>query len=85
MATPKDLTAHDVVLDRLFIKRQGTAIIYERRYWYADIAGAIIEDLPSRRLSGTVEWATIPPDIQTALQTIDTWTYNQILAQEGMT
>jgi hypothetical protein len=84
MATPKTWTAVDVGQGKLAIIRRGTTFQVERRYVFLDDADDVLEDVAGGRLGVEVEWSAIPSGIQDALLAIDTWTYNQILAQEGM-
>ena len=84
MATPKTWTADDVQLGKLTIMRDGSIIGVDRRYEFVDAQNDWIPAIKGRRLRVDVPWSEIPTNVQTALQTIDTWTYNQILLQEGM-
>ena len=84
MATPKNWTAYDVELGKLTITRLGSTIGVERRYKFVDDQDDVIDDIAGGRLRVGVEWSSIPSNVQSALQLIDTWTYNQILALEGM-
>ena len=84
MATAKTWTAADVELGKLTIYRNGSTLGVERRYKFVDSGDEVLTDIAGGRLRVDVEWSSIPSGIQNALLTIDTWTYNQILTQEGM-
>ena len=84
MATEKTWTAADVELGKLTIYREGSTIGVERRYKFVDSGDEVLTDIAGGRLRVDVEWSSIPSTVQNALLLIDTWTYNQILAQEGM-
>ena len=84
MATPKNWTAYDVQLGTLTLYPDGADIGVERRYKFVDDQDSVITDIAGGRLRVTVAWSSIPTNVQDALQLIDTWTYNQILAKEGM-
>ena len=85
MATSKTWTAEDVKLGKLTIIRRGTTLAIERRYRFLDDADEVLESIAGGRVALEVEWSSIPAGVQDALLAIDTWTYNQALAQEGMT
>lgn len=84
MATPKSWTADGVLQGKLIITRQGSIIGAERRYKFVNDADEVLAQVAGGRLRVDVEWSSIPSGVQDALQAIDTWTYNLILAQEGM-
>jgi hypothetical protein len=84
MATPKTWTAHDIKQGRFAVLQEDATLQIERRYKFVDDAGVVLEDIAGGRLTAEVEWSTIPPNIQAALQEIDIWTYNLSLTQEGM-
>jgi len=84
MATAKTWTAADVELGKLTIYRNGSTLGVERRYKFVDSGDEVLTDIAGGRLRVDVEWSSIPSGVQNALLTIDTWTYNQILTQEGM-
>jgi hypothetical protein len=85
MATAKTWTAHDVEMGKLVIGRSGTAVLLNRGYHFMNDQGEIIDSLPAGRVVGRFAWASLPTNIQDALTAIDTWTYDQALAQEEMT
>lgn len=84
MATPKAFTAYDLELGKLTITRSGSDLTVERRYRFVDDSDVVIDNLAGGRLVATVAIASLPANIVSALAAIDTWTYNQALAQEGM-
>lgn len=84
MATSKTLTANDIKQGKLTIIRNGSIIHVERRYDFVDISDIIISEWAGSRIVEDVEFSTLPAAIQDALLTIDNWTYQQALAQEGM-
>lgn len=90
MATPKSWTAYDLQQGKLTIHRFNhpdtgqPAIQVERRYRFVDDGDVVIYDIAGGRLLATVEIADLPAGVLSALQTIDAWTYNQALLQEGM-
>jgi hypothetical protein len=85
MATPKSWTAHDITQGRFAVLQEDTLFHVERRYMFIDDVGMILGNVGVGRLTVDIEWSAIPLEVQNALMTIDNWTYNQILAQEGMT
>lgn len=84
MATPKTLTANDIQQGKLTIIRNGSNIHVERRYDFVDISDTVIPEWAGGRIVDDVEFSALPIPIQDALITIDNWTYQQALAQEGM-
>ena len=84
MATPKTWTADDVRLGTFTLYPEGANIGVERRYVFVDDQDEVLTQVAGGRLRVTVAWSSIPSTVQNALLLIDTWTYNQILAQEGM-
>jgi hypothetical protein len=90
MATPKMWTADDVLQGKLTIHRVDhpdtgqPALQVEQRYVFVDGQGAVLSSIAGGRVLATVEIADLPQEVVSALQTIDTWTYQQALAQEGM-
>jgi hypothetical protein len=85
MATPKIWTATDVSQKQLRLERIGSEITAHRDFVFVDALGQPLTTLGLQMFQTTAAVSTIPPNILTALQTIDTWLYAQILAQEGMT
>lgn len=84
MATPKIWTANDIEQRRLYLERQDTDILVQRDYVFVDDQAQALPDFSLQVFSTTVAIASIPGSVVTALQTIDSWIYNQILAKEGM-
>lgn len=85
MPTPKVITATDIRQGKLVIHREGSVVVIERRYQFLDAGSNIIEILAGGRLLEEIAISSLPANIVLALQDIDTWTYDQALAQEGMT
>lgn len=84
MATPKTLTANDIEQGKLTIIRNGSIIHVERRYDFVDSSDDAIPEWAGGRIVDDIEFSTLPTNIQDALLTIDNWTYQQALLQEGM-
>lgn len=90
MATPRSWTAYDLVQGKLTIHRVRhpdtgqPAIQVERRYQFLDDGEVVIREIAGGRFLAVVEIASLPAGVLSALQAIDTWTYNQALIQEGM-
>lgn len=85
MATSKTLTAEDLHLGKLVLHRVGANVNVERRYLFVDATDTVIVEWQGGRVVQSIAVADIPQNILDALQTIDTWTYDLALAQEGMT
>jgi hypothetical protein len=85
MATPKVITAYDVEQKKISIVQQGTTLHVTRFYVFVDDVGNELDPVSGGRLSVEIEWSDIPASIQSALTTINAWTYNAILEKEGMT
>ena len=84
MPTPKTWTATDIELGKLTITRQPMTLQVERRYQFLDLNQDVLSDVAAGRLVIEIAIADIPAHIIDALQTIDTWTYEQALSQAGM-
>lgn len=83
MASPKVWTADDVQQRRLYLERQGSDILVQRDYVFVDGQDQqLFERLEV--FQTTIAVASIPANVISALQDIDAWIYDQILAQEGM-
>lgn len=80
----KTWTATDIQLGKLTITRMGSAIQIGRRYQFLDSEGAVLGQIAGGRLVAEMKIAEIPPAILSALQTIDGWTKERALEQEGM-
>lgn len=76
--------ATDLELGKLTINRSGTTLRIERRYKFLDALADVIEQITMGRLLLKMEIGDVPVSILDALQTIDQWTKNQALVQEGM-
>lgn len=90
MAIPKSWTADDIRQEKLTLHRVVNefgqqAVQIERRYVFVDSGGQVLADIAGGRLLAVVAIADIPANVVSALQTIDSWTYGEALAQEGMT
>ena len=84
MVQQKIVTLADVTQGKLTITRAGTLLVVERRYEFIDGLGAPVPNVAGGRIVEEIEISTIPPDIISALTTIDDWTYNKALVKEGM-
>ena len=84
MPTPKTWTATDVKADKvqLWIDSAGNLHI-ERHYVFVDEQGDPVP-IAGGLLSESIPWTEVPQEIRDALTTINTWTLDQILQQEGM-
>lgn len=81
----KTWTATDLELGKLSIMPQGGGVLqFERRYQFIDSNGDVLSQIAGGRVVESVTFASLPTNIQTALQDIDTWTKQQALIQEGM-
>ncbi len=80
----KTWTAEDLELGKLTINQVGDMLRIERRYKFLDTNSDVITQIVTGRLLLEVEIFTVPLPVLSALQTVDTWTKNQALAQEGM-
>lgn len=84
MATPRDITLADIQQERLILREISGMIHWERAYVVLDDTGNPIGSLGKRTVSGVEEFDLLPQAIKDALQTIDQFTYNAALAQEGI-
>ncbi len=80
----KTWTATDLELGKLTIHRTPTELRVERRYKFKDSNGDILSQIVGGRLLVEEKFSEIPASIPAALQTIDAWTKQQALDQEGM-
>jgi len=80
----KTWTATDLELGKLSLLRRGDEIHIERRYKFLDSGGVVLEQIAGGRYVDDIAISSLPSEVASALQTIDTWTKNQALAQEGM-
>lgn len=82
--TDKTWTAVDISAGKVQLwVDDGSNLHIERPYCFVDASG---EEVPvgSRKMSVTAPWNDVPQDIKDALSTINTWTRNRILSDEGM-
>ena len=77
-------TATDVTMGKLIITRNGSVLTFERRYQFLDSNGEILDQISGGRIVEDIEFASLPANIQTALQSIDVWTKDKALIAEGM-
>lgn len=80
----KTWTATDVELGKLTIHRFGNELKVERRYEFLDAQGGVLEQIAGGRVLETMPIADLPQNVLSALQTIDDWTKQKALEQEGM-
>jgi len=80
----KTWVATDLELGKLTITRMGSTIQIGRRYRFLDENGEVLTQTTTGRLVAEMEIADIPPAILSSLQTIDSWTKQRALEQEGM-
>lgn len=84
MVTSRTWTAMDIQQKRLTLSREGDVLRIERRYCFVDATGEQLTDIAIGRFVEEVAFADVPQGILTALQSIDTWTYQKALEKEGM-
>ena len=79
-------TATDIKMGTLRLKREDTlnTLYVTQGYEYTDANVDVIEDLPKKVLSLSVNYAAIPTDIIEALIKIFDYTHQQALVKEGM-
>jgi len=82
--TSKTWTATDLKLGKFSIVRQGDVFYVQQRYSFVDSEGALLEQITGGHISFEISAMEIPSDILTSLQTIDSWTKQKALEQEGM-
>jgi len=80
----KTWTATDLQLGPLKITPRNGSVHIERRYKFLDSTGAILEQIAGGRFVADIALTSLPAEVSSALQTINTWTKNQALIQEGM-
>jgi hypothetical protein len=83
---PKVWTAADVRQGRLYIDPpdENGDLLVNRDYAYEDGLGDVMADFSTQSFTAFVPWASVPQNIRDALTLINTWTYTQILSDEGM-
>jgi len=79
----KTWVADDVKLGPLKITPRNGEIHLERRYVFT-LEGAELTQIAGGRVVADIALTALPAEILSALQTINTWTKNQALVQEGM-
>ncbi len=84
MPTPRDITLSDIRQERLILREISGTIHWERAYVVLNSTGDPIGSLGKRTVSGDEVFAELPQAIKDALQTIDQFTYNAALVQEGI-
>lgn len=84
MATSKSWTAVDIEQGKFTVLNVDGVLLVERRYQFTDKNGDVLTNIAGGRLTREVAASSVPADVLAALTTINNWTYNQILAQEGM-
>lgn len=84
MAISKSWTATDLEQGKLTIIRTGPDLHLERRYEFLDSGDVVIPEIAGGRVVEDMAIVDLPPGIVSALQTIDNWTYQKALVQEGM-
>lgn len=78
-------TAVDLKQGSLTITPRLDNILHvHRRYDFLDSDGNVISQIKTGRLVEDIAIADVPTDILAALATINTWTKNKALEQEGM-
>jgi len=80
----KTWTATDLELGRLVIHARDGEVHLERRYKFLDSGGLVIPQIAGGRVVEDIPVASIPANILSALQELNTWTKDKALAQEGM-
>lgn len=81
----KTWTAADLKLGSLKINPRNSGEIHiERRYVFLNGVGDEMPQIKGGRLVANVNVSSLPSEVAGALQTIDVWTKNQALIQEGM-
>ncbi len=84
MATPQIWAAEDITTGVLKFEFIGTMFHAMQGYSFIDGSEDIIEDLPGKTLDISVEFSTLPTNIQDALTLINDYMYDAALVQEGM-
>lgn len=79
----KTWTADDVKLGSLKITPRNGEIHLERRYVFT-FEGVELDQVAGGRIVADIALTSLPLEVLSALQTINTWTKNQALIQEGM-
>lgn len=74
------VTAVDISLGRLELRRGGNMLRVERSYEYLDAEGNIVPELGVGLFVCTIPVSEIPDGMLTVLQRIDDWTKQKILA-----
>lgn len=80
----KTWIAEGLKLGPLKITPRGDTLHIEQRYSFLDANDEPLTQIAGSRVVIDIKWDSIPPLIQTALQSIDVWLRNQALEQEEM-
>lgn len=81
----KTWIAEDLKLGSLKITSRANNILHiEQRYSFLDANNEILSQIVGGRVIVDIGWSNIPPLVQAALQSIDTWLKNWALEQEEM-
>lgn len=87
MATPKGITITDIEQGRLYITppdAEGNMLV-QRDYRLVGTDQPFFAGLNDQVLTRNVPFASLPQNIKDALIAINDYTYNQALADQGMT
>ena len=86
MPTQKTWTAYDVTMGAVRINYDNATdtISAVQGYSFVDDAGNVIEALPHRTVDVSVEFSTLPQDIQDATLKLLDYMHNRALQKEGM-
>lgn len=80
----KTWVAADLLMGKMTIVQRGDTLVLERRYQFLDSSDDVLEEIAVGRLNVNELIVDVPPSILVALATLDTWTKNRALEQEGM-
>ena len=72
------------ISQKTIILKEDDTIMIERKYQYLDENDKIIRELEDGIFTKTILFTELPQDMQDALIKINTYTINQINAQEGI-
>lgn len=84
MPTPKNIQITDVEMGVLQITPLIDGVLTINRTYKLLGNHPALAGFPDQNLSRSLSWADVPQNIKDALVSIDQWTYNEILEQEGM-
>lgn len=80
----KTWTAIDLLMGKMTIIRRENTLSLERRYQFLDSGDNVLTEIATSRLNVNELITDVPASILAALATLDVWTKNQALEQEGM-